>query len=76
MTSNYLHGELRDALQLVCSEKPNARRLGYWLRAHRDRIVDGLTLKQAGSEGHAKVARWRIVRAGDRAMAGNGPLPL
>lgn len=61
MTSEFVHGELRDALQLVCAEKPNARRLGYWLRAHRDRIVDGLALRHAGAESHSKTARWRVV---------------
>ena len=61
MTSEFVHGELRDALQLVCAEKPNARRLGYWLRAHRDRIVDGLALRHAGAEAHT--ARWRVVHS-------------
>lgn len=56
--------ELRDALQLVCAEKPNTRRLGYWLRAHRDRIVDGMQLQRVGGDGHAKVATWRVVRCG------------
>lgn len=64
MTSNYINAELRDALQLVCAEKPNSRRLGYWLRAHRDRIVDGLQMRQAGSDGHAKVGRWSVIKCG------------
>ncbi len=58
------HPELYDALQLVCFEKPNARRLGHWLRAHLDRIVDGLQLKQAGRDDHAKVIRWKVVVCG------------
>lgn len=62
MAGDYIHPDLRDALQLVCSEKPNTRRLGYWLRAHRDRIVDGLQVKQAGVDGLSKVTRWRISR--------------
>lgn len=53
--------DLREALQVVCSEKVNTRRLGIWLRQHRDKIIDGLQLRQAGSDGHAKVARWRVV---------------
>lgn len=53
---------LHDALQMVCNEKPNARRLGYWMRAHRDRIVDGLQLKQAGIGGPAKVTRWQVLK--------------
>jgi len=54
--------ELRDALQLVCNEKPNARRLGYWLRRHQNRIVDGMQVKQAGSDGRARAVRWSVVR--------------
>lgn len=56
--------ELYDALQLVCSEKINSRRVGYWLRAHRDRIVDGMQLRRIGQEGHAKVATWEVVKCG------------
>lgn len=56
--------ELRDALQLVCAEKINSRRLGYWMRAHRDRIVDGMQLQRCGEEGHAKVATWKIIKCG------------
>lgn len=64
ITGEYEYQELRDALQLVCNEKPNTRRLGYWLRAHRDRIVDGMQLKQAGADGHSKVAKWHILNCG------------
>ena len=64
MTQTYSNTELRDALQLVCAEKPNSRRLSFWLRAHRERIVDGLQLQQSGIDGHAKIARWRIVKCG------------
>lgn len=56
--------DLREALQVVCAEKINSRRLGIWLRSHRDKIVDGLQLRQAGSDGHAKVARWQVVKCG------------
>jgi putative DNA primase/helicase len=52
--------ELYAALQLVCSEKPNVRRLGYWLRSHRGRIVDGLRLESAGIDAHSKIALWRV----------------
>lgn len=64
MSSERTHPDLYEGLQLVCSEKPNTRRLGYWLRAHRDRIVDGLQLKPARPDGHAKVARWQVVNCG------------
>lgn len=53
--------ELYDALQVACAEKPNTRRLGNWMRARRDRIVDGMQLKQAGRDPHSKAARWEIV---------------
>lgn len=64
MSSDRTHPELYDGLQLVCSEKPNTRRLGYWLRAHRDRIVDGMQLRQADRDEHAKVVRWRVAVCG------------
>ncbi|TXT24460.1 MAG: hypothetical protein FD131_4967 [Rhodocyclaceae bacterium] len=56
--------ELRDALQLVCAEKPNSRRLSYWMRSHRERIIDGLQLCKAGADGHAKVAKWKVIKCG------------
>lgn len=56
--------DLREALQVVCAEKINSRRLGTWLRSHRDKIVDGLQLRRAGADDHAKVARWQIVTCG------------
>ena len=62
LTSDGNH-ELREALQVVCSEKINSRRLGNWLRGHRDKIVDGLQLRQVGTDGHAKVPRWKVVNA-------------
>lgn len=55
---------LHDALQLVCNEKPNARRLGYWLRRHQNRIVDGMQVKQSDGDGHTKVARWFVSNCG------------
>lgn len=58
----YAFADLREALQLACSEKPNARRLGYWLRRHKDRIVDGLQLKQAGLDA-TKAARWTVSKS-------------
>lgn len=54
--------ELYDALQMVCAEKINSRRLGYWLRSHRDRIVDGMRLEQCGVDGASKITRWNVVK--------------
>lgn len=55
-------GNLHDALQLICYEKITSRKVGNWLRAHKDRIVDGMKVKQLGTDGHTKVARWQVVK--------------
>lgn len=62
--------DLYDAMQMVCAEKINSRRLAYWLRAHRDRIVDGMRLEQCGMDGHTKTARWKVSIAGDAGNCG------
>jgi putative DNA primase/helicase len=64
VSDTYEFPELRDALQLVCNEKPNARRLGYWLRRHQDRIVDGMQVKQSAERAHGGVARWVVLNCG------------
>ena len=56
--------DLYDAMQMVCAEKINSRRLAGWLRTHRDRIIDGMKLEQCGVDGHAKIARWKIIKCG------------
>lgn len=56
--------DLRDALQLACAEKPNTRRLSGWLRRHKDKILDGLQLKQNGIDGNKKVAKWQVLECG------------
>jgi putative DNA primase/helicase len=60
MSGGHINPDLYDALQVICSEKPNARRLGYWLRAHVDRIVAGYALRRGRSDAHAKVATWLV----------------
>lgn len=62
--------DLYDAMQMVCAEKINSRRLGFWLRAHRDRIVDGMRLEQCGMDGHTKTARWKVSIAGNAGNCG------
>ena len=57
------HPDLREALQMVATDKLDSRRLAAWLRRHRSRIVDGLTLSQ-GTDAHAKVARWTVTESG------------
>lgn len=59
-TGGHANAELYDALQLACTEKPNTRRLGNWLRIHCNRIVDGLILKKSKADTHAKISRWRV----------------
>jgi len=60
----FVNPDLRDAIQIICAEKLTSRRLGGWLRAHRDRIVDGFHLEHGGTDGHDKVVRWRLVKCG------------
>ncbi|GAB1394905.1 hypothetical protein MASR1M60_30690 [Rhodocyclaceae bacterium] len=62
--------DLKEALLTICGvkEKPNTRRLGNWLRAHRDRIVTvkiddvdrQLQLQHAGQD-RKGFAQWRVV---------------
>ena len=58
--------DLRDAVRLACTDKdkPNSRSLGYWVRAHRERIIDGMQLCKAGADSHAKVAKWKVINCG------------
>src|SRR5690606_27628794 len=37
------------------------RGFGNWCRKHRDRIIDGRRLAQAGVDSHTKVIKWKIV---------------
>jgi hypothetical protein len=60
MSGDRTNPDLYEALQLVCSEKPNAKRLGDWLRRHRDRRVDGLGIYQAEDDKTNKVRRWIV----------------
>lgn len=76
MTSSYNNPDLRDALYLVCSEKPNPRRLGQWLSNHCDRIVDGLALKKAGKDSRTKVVRWSVQSAGSTPQTVDDDIPL
>lgn len=60
MSGNPVNADLFDSLQVACAEKPNARRLGNWLRYRKNRIVDGMQLVQSGTDATSKVARWKI----------------
>lgn len=60
MAGSPVNSDLFDSLQVACAEKPNARRLGNWLRYRQNRIVDGLRLLRAGMDSASKVSRWKI----------------
>lgn len=62
MGGDYLHPELREALQVICFEKITSRRVGNWLRINRDRIIDGMRIAYVGEDAKAKVARWAVVK--------------
>jgi hypothetical protein len=59
----WAYPELHDALVAVTGGNKNidAAKLGYWLRAWRDRYVDGMKLIRMKPEGgHANAAEWRV----------------
>lgn len=59
-------GPLRDAIEAAgCADATNVHRVGYWLRANRDRVAGRWKLKQAG-EAH-KTARWTLESGGSGA---------
>lgn len=57
------HPDLRDAIQMAVGDRLDSRVLSRWLRRHRDRIADGLILRQE-ADGHLKVARWQVMECG------------
>lgn len=59
-TGRHAYPDLHDAVEVVCAERISGRRLGGWLRRHRDRIVDGLQLLRIEGDSHQKVARWLV----------------
>lgn len=54
------NGELREILNDIAGERGeiNRRKLGWWIRRHAGRIVDGLRIVRATGNGSAE--RWRI----------------
>lgn len=53
---------LRDALeQAGCSETTSSAKLGYWLRAHKNRIAGGLKLVCKQIDGGRKPSKWQFV---------------
>lgn len=58
--TQHANPELHEGVSLACSGKIDARRMGYWLRAHKNRICAGMQLVQAASTSHGKVACWEV----------------
>lgn len=52
--------DLREALDTICQDHVNPRRLGNWLRKNRDVIVNGKRITQAGKDSHANTILWRV----------------
>jgi putative DNA primase/helicase len=53
---------LRDSLeQAGCSDAVNASKVGYWLRAHKNRIASGLKLTSQQVDGGRQPNRWQLV---------------
>ena len=53
---------LRDALeQAGCTETTSSAKLGYWLRAHKNRIAGGLKLVCKQIDGGRKPSKWQFV---------------
>lgn len=56
------NSDLKEALEVICQDHVNARRLGNWLRKNRDFIVDGRRIVQAGKDSHANTILWKVER--------------
>lgn len=57
------HAELREVLRDIADERGeiNRRKLGWWIRRHAGRIVDGMRIVRAsGGSGNGSAERWRI----------------
>jgi hypothetical protein len=70
---------LRDALArwaMEGEELPDATRLGYKLRAARNKVAGQRMLCSAGDGGHGKVAKWYVARVVARQSAGDEPSPV
>lgn len=60
----------REAFIEFCAGKdgelPEPRKLGDKLRYHKGRVRGGMCIEKAGSDGHAKVSRWKVTRVMSR----------
>jgi putative DNA primase/helicase len=67
-----LDTDLREAVLAVAFTKnnptqPDPRRLGWWCRDLRDRVIEGLRLERGKDYG--KAARWRVEKTGDSGVS-------
>jgi hypothetical protein len=58
-----VNATLRDALQVVCEDRPESRKLGFWLRKIKGRRFGGYVAKLAG-ESHGD-NRWWVTKEGE-----------
>lgn len=56
------NSDLKEALEVICQDHVNARRLGNSLRKNRDFIVGGRRIVQAGKDSHANTILWKVER--------------
>ena len=71
--SNPTHPELREALLMVSGgRQPTSQKLGYWLRAHKDRIVDGMRIALMPADRNG-ISRWQVVM-GEAGQSGEIPM--
>jgi hypothetical protein len=58
--------ELREVLHDIAAERGeiNRRRLGWWIKRHAGRIVDGLRIVRAVGSGNGSAERWRVDAVG------------
>jgi putative DNA primase/helicase len=72
-TNSPTYPELREALLMVSGGRQiTTRQLGYWLRAHKDRIYDGKRLVMLKADRNG-IARWQVA-TGEAGMAEDLPM--
>jgi len=58
------NAELRDALEGAgCADSTNTAKVGYWLRAHKNRIAGGLKLTVKQVNGGREPGNWSLVES-------------
>jgi hypothetical protein len=67
------HAELREVLHDIADERGeiNRRKLGWWIRRHAGRIVDGLRFVRAS--GHRSAEAWQVESVSPVSSVSVGP---